>query len=130
MAPAAKIDLSCALIQIENVSKNFKTPAGDFLALKDINLCFGQGEYASIMGKSGSGKSTLINMITGIDHPTTGSVRVADHDVHHMNESQLADWRGRNLGIVFQFPAPAYAQRAGKHHAADGFLQPVRPCGA
>jgi putative ABC transport system ATP-binding protein len=103
MASAAKIDLSCALIQIENVSKNFKTPAGDFPALKDINLCFGQGEYASIMGKSGSGKSTLINMITGIDHPTTGSVRVADHDVHHMNESQLADWRGRNLGIVFQF---------------------------
>jgi putative ABC transport system ATP-binding protein len=55
------------------------------------------------MGKSGSGKSTLINMITGIDHPTAGTVRVADHDVHHMNETQLAEWRGRNLGIVFQF---------------------------
>jgi ABC-type lipoprotein export system ATPase subunit len=103
MAPAAKIDLSCALIRIENVSKIFKTPAGEFPALKNINLCFGQGEYASIMGKSGSGKSTLINMITGIDHPSAGAVRVADHDVHHMNESQLADWRGRNLGIVFQF---------------------------
>jgi ABC-type lipoprotein export system ATPase subunit len=103
MVSTGKKNLDCALIQIESVNKTFKTPAGDFIALKDIDLCFGQGEYASIMGKSGSGKSTLINMITGIDHPTSGAVRVADHDVHHMNESQLADWRGRNMGIVFQF---------------------------
>ncbi|MBP1701191.1 MAG: cyclic nucleotide-binding protein [Chloroflexi bacterium] len=103
MSIGMPLDLSCALIQIQNVSKIFKTQAGDFTALKDINLCFGQGEYVSIIGKSGSGKSTLINMITGIDHPTIGEVRVAEHDVHHMNESQLAEWRGRNLGIVFQF---------------------------
>jgi putative ABC transport system ATP-binding protein len=103
MVSFASNDLGCALIQIKSVSKIYKTPAGDFPALKDINLCFGMGEYASIIGKSGSGKSTLINMITGIDHPSSGSVRVADHDVHHMNESQLADWRGRNMGIVFQF---------------------------
>ena len=103
MSMGVPVDLGCILIQIQNVTKIFKTQAGDFTALKEINLCFGQGEYASIIGKSGSGKSTLINMITGIDHPTSGEVRVADHDVHHMNESQLADWRGRNLGIVFQF---------------------------
>jgi ABC-type lipoprotein export system ATPase subunit len=96
-------DPTCALIQLEDVRKVFRTSAGEFVALKNINLCFGQGEYASIMGKSGSGKSTLINMITGIDHPTSGSVRVSGIPVHGMKEGKLAEWRGRNLGIVFQF---------------------------
>ncbi len=94
---------SCSIIQITGVNKVFKTSAGDFQALKNVNLCFGQGEYASIMGKSGSGKSTLINMMTGIDHPSSGMVQVAGVEVHNLKESALADWRGRNLGIVFQF---------------------------
>jgi len=94
---------NCALIQLKDVSKIYKTPAGEFTALKKVNLCFGKGEYASIMGKSGSGKSTLINMITGIDHPTSGTVRVEDVIVTGMREGKLAEWRGRALGIVFQF---------------------------
>ena len=58
-------------ISLENIVKIFKTPAGEFFALKNINMGFDQGEFTAIMGKSGSGKSTLINMITGIDHPTS-----------------------------------------------------------
>jgi len=96
-------DPNCALIRLEDVTKIFKTAAGEYPALKNINLCFGEGEFVSILGKSGSGKSTLINMITGIDHPTSGLVRVGNTDVHHMSEGQLAVWRGRTMGIVFQF---------------------------
>jgi ABC-type lipoprotein export system ATPase subunit len=91
------------LIELNNVVKVFKTSAGEFYALKNINLTFERGEFTSIMGKSGSGKSTLINMITGIDHPTSGSVRVGDVELQKMKEGQLAVWRGRAMGIVFQF---------------------------
>lgn len=92
-----------ALIELRNVYKVFKTSAGDYLALKGIDLDFDLGEFTAIMGKSGSGKSTLINMITGIDHPTSGVVQVGDKEIHHMKEGPLAEWRGRTLGIVFQF---------------------------
>jgi ABC-type lipoprotein export system ATPase subunit len=91
------------LIELHNVRKVFKTTAGEYIALKNIDLTFEQGEFTAIMGKSGSGKSTLINMITGIDHPSAGSVRVGETTIHRMNEGQLAEWRGRTLGIVFQF---------------------------
>jgi putative ABC transport system ATP-binding protein len=96
-------EVECALIKLRNVSKVYKTDAGDFPALKNIDLCFGTGEFVSIMGKSGSGKSTLINMITGIDHPTDGIVRVGGANVHKMSEGDLAVWRGKTMGVVFQF---------------------------
>jgi putative ABC transport system ATP-binding protein len=92
-----------AFIQLTNVVKTFKTSAGDFHALRRITLGFEQGEFTSIMGKSGSGKSTLINMITGIDHPSSGSVRIGDTQLYQLREGQMAEWRGRNLGVVFQF---------------------------
>jgi putative ABC transport system ATP-binding protein len=92
-----------ALIELDNISKVYKTPAGDFPALKNINACFYPGEFVSIIGKSGSGKSTMLNMITGIDHPSDGEVRIGDSVLLKMNEGQLSVWRGRNLGIVFQF---------------------------
>jgi ABC-type lipoprotein export system ATPase subunit len=97
------LEPGCELIQLQDVTKIFKSAAGEFTALKDINLCFGEGEFVSIMGKSGSGKSTLINMISGIDHPTRGTVRVGNTDIHHLSEGQLAVWRGQTIGIVFQF---------------------------
>lgn len=90
-------------IELDRVGKIFKSPAGEFTALKNIHLTFDRGEFTSIMGKSGSGKSTLINMITGIDHPTSGTVRVGDVELMKMTEGQLAVWRGRAMGIVFQF---------------------------
>jgi putative ABC transport system ATP-binding protein len=91
------------LIQVNNVFKLYKTEAGDFTALKNISLSIGAGEFVGVIGKSGSGKSTLINMITGIDRPTRGEVFVAETPVHTLNEGRMAQWRGHNLGIVFQF---------------------------
>jgi len=92
-----------ALIELRNVVKNYKTAAGDFTALKGIDLDMKTGEFVSVIGKSGSGKSTLLNMITGIDRPSAGEVFVNGTAVHEMNENQMARWRGKNLGIVFQF---------------------------
>ena len=91
------------LIELSKVVKAYKTPAGDFIALKGIDAHFMPGEFASIIGKSGSGKSTMLNMITGIDHPTSGLVRIGDTLLKGMSESNLSVWRGRNMGIVFQF---------------------------
>ena len=91
------------LIQMRDVVKAYETEAGEFLALKDIKLSVGNGEFVGVIGKSGSGKSTLINMITGIDRPTKGEVHVAGTPIHTLGEGQMAQWRGRNLGIVFQF---------------------------
>ena len=92
-----------SLIELRQVVKAFDTPAGKFTALKDINLRINPGEFVAIIGKSGSGKSTLLNMIAGIDRPSSGEVWMNQTAVHRLDESQLAIWRGRNLGIVFQF---------------------------
>ncbi|MBE3120296.1 MAG: ATP-binding cassette domain-containing protein, partial [Candidatus Atribacteria bacterium] len=97
-APAAE-----AVIQLQKVVKTFKNAAGEFPVLKGIDLTLRRGEFVAIVGKSGSGKSTLLNMITGIDHPTGGQVVINGVNIYELNESQRALWRGRNLGIVFQF---------------------------
>jgi putative ABC transport system ATP-binding protein len=90
-------------VELHQVVKQFETAAGKVTVLKGIDLFLYPGEFVAIIGKSGSGKSTLLNMITGIDHPTSGEVVVAGTRIYKMNESQRALWRGRNLGIVFQF---------------------------
>ena len=91
------------IIDLHEVKKIYKTAAGDFHALDGVDLQINIGEFVSIIGKSGSGKSTLLNMITGIDHPTTGDVYVNGTAVHKLNENGMARWRGKNLGVVFQF---------------------------
>ena len=91
------------LIEIKNLRKVYQTPAGDFTAVNGINVEVQRGEFVAIIGKSGSGKSTFINMITGIDRPTSGEIVIDGAPVHSFNEAQMAAWRGRNLGIVFQF---------------------------
>ena len=91
------------IIDLRDVHKYYKTVIGDFHALNSIDLQINAGEFVSIIGKSGSGKSTLLNMITGIDRPTAGEVFVNGQAVHELNENRMARWRGKNLGIVFQF---------------------------
>jgi putative ABC transport system ATP-binding protein len=91
------------LIELRQVVKTYETAAGPFQALKGVDLQLDSGEFVSIIGKSGSGKSTLINMITGIDRPTSGEVLVGDTAVHTLSEGQIAVWRGRNIGVIFQF---------------------------
>jgi len=90
-------------ILLRDVVKTYVNAAGDFTALKGINLRVHYGQFVSIVGKSGSGKSTLLNMLTGIDHPTSGEVTVGDQNIYKMSESKRALWRGHQVGIVFQF---------------------------
>ena len=96
-------DRSKPAVLLQDVVKTYVNAAGSFTALKGIDLEIEYGQFVAIVGKSGSGKSTLLNMLTGIDHPTTGQVRIGDKDIYSMTESQRALWRGHNVGIVFQF---------------------------
>jgi ABC-type lipoprotein export system ATPase subunit len=90
-------------IVLRDVEKVYENAAGKFVALKTINLQLDYGQFISIVGKSGCGKSTLLNMITGIDHPTAGDVIIGNEHIYKMSESKRSLWRGRNLGVVFQF---------------------------
>ena len=94
------------LIELRDVVKVYSTAAGDFDALKGINLQVSAGEFVGIVGKSGAGKSTLLNMITGVDDLTSGEVFVNSNgssvSIHKMNEDEIALWRGQTLGVVFQ----------------------------
>jgi ABC-type lipoprotein export system ATPase subunit/CRP-like cAMP-binding protein len=92
-----------ALIDMRQVVKVYETPAGPFTALKGVDLQVTAGEFVAVIGKSGSGKTTLINAITGIDRPTLGEVFVGGVPIHTLNENKMALWRGRNLGVIFQF---------------------------
>jgi putative ABC transport system ATP-binding protein len=91
------------LIDLRRVSKTYNGTAGSFTALTAVDLQIARGEFVAVVGKSGSGKSTLINMITGIDRPTSGEVWVGGTAVHALNEGQIAVWRGRAIGVIFQF---------------------------
>jgi putative ABC transport system ATP-binding protein len=98
-----RTDANGALIDLRDVTKTYETGAGDITVLNDVTLQVRVGEFVSVIGPSGSGKSTLLNMITGIDRPTSGEVFVAGESVHALSENQLARWRGRQVGVVFQF---------------------------
>jgi putative ABC transport system ATP-binding protein len=91
------------LIDLREVVKTYETGAGGVTVLKDVNLRIREGEFVGVVGPSGSGKSTLLNMITGIDRPTSGEVYVGGQAVHKLSENQLARWRGKNVGVIFQF---------------------------
>ena len=96
-------DPSRPLISMAGVTKRYESNAGSFVALRDVSLDVAQGEFAAVIGKSGSGKTTLINLLTGIDSPSSGTIRVASTEVHALDQEQLAVWRGKSVGIVFQF---------------------------
>ena len=91
------------LIELRHVVKVYENGVGGFRALNGVDLDIARGEFVGIIGRSGSGKSTLMNMITGIDRPTSGEVLVGDLALQALSENEMARWRGRNLGIVFQF---------------------------
>lgn len=91
------------LIHLKDVVKVYDKGEIPFMALRGVDLEVSAGEFVGLIGKSGSGKTTLINMITGIDHPTSGEIWVDGAPVHTFNENQLAQWRGKTIGVVFQF---------------------------
>jgi putative ABC transport system ATP-binding protein len=91
------------MINLHRVEKTYSTDAGAFTALRAIDLDIASGEFVTLVGKSGSGKTTLLNVIAAIDAPSSGTVTVAGTDLQTMNESRLAVWRGRTVGVVFQF---------------------------
>ena len=90
------------LIHIQGVRKIYKTAAGEFPALKNIHARLYAGEFVGVIGKSGAGKSTLVNMLTGVDHLSDGTVRIGGVSIHELDESQRALWRGLNLGVIYQ----------------------------
>lgn len=92
-----------AVIDLSSVTKSFMTHQGRYDVLKEISLRIERGQMIAVTGKSGSGKSTLLNMITGIDRPTRGRVVIDGVEINGLKESRLAAWRGRHIGIVFQF---------------------------
>jgi len=91
------------LVHLREVVKTYQSSAGTFTALQGVDLQVESGAFVSIIGRSGSGKSTLINVITGIDRPTSGEVIVDHVQIHSLNEEQIAVWRGRSIGVIFQF---------------------------
>jgi putative ABC transport system ATP-binding protein len=100
--------MTSTIIELREVNKIYSTAAGDFVALRNVNLKVNAGEFLGIVGKSGAGKSTLLNMINGVDELTSGEVFVAertdgkDLSVHDMSEDARALWRGKNMGVVYQ----------------------------
>jgi putative ABC transport system ATP-binding protein len=95
--------IATPLITLERVEKVYRTGKLEYRALRGVDLEIAAGEMVAVVGPSGSGKTTIMNMITGIDRPTSGSVTVDGQAIHTLSEEQLAIWRGRNVGIVFQF---------------------------
>jgi putative ABC transport system ATP-binding protein len=91
------------LIELAGVEKTYRMGRLDYPALRGIDLAIGAGELVAIVGPSGSGKTTILNLVTGIDRPTAGTVTVDGHRIDTMSEEELAVWRGRHVGVVFQF---------------------------
>jgi len=91
------------LIELAGVEKVYRTGRVEYRALRDVDLAIAGGEMVALVGPSGSGKSTVLNMVTGIDRPTTGRVTFDGQRLDEMSEEELAVWRGANVGIVFQF---------------------------
>jgi putative ABC transport system ATP-binding protein len=92
------------IIRLDGATKSFGGRGGQaFPALRGVSLRVASGDFIAVLGKSGSGKSTLLNLIAGIDRPTSGEVEAAGEDLNRLGENKMALWRGRNVGVVFQF---------------------------
>jgi len=95
--------MSEPIIQLQNVFKSYRRDSLEIRVLEDISLSVPEGEFLGLMGPSGSGKTTLLNLIAGIDRPNSGRVIVAGTDLGTLSESELAKWRAKHVGFVFQF---------------------------
>ncbi len=91
------------LITLRDVTKKFPVADGEFTALDDVSLDIHEGEFVVVVGQSGSGKSTLLGLLSGIDRPSRGEIHVGGTALHSLSERALSEWRGRTIGIVFQF---------------------------
>ncbi len=94
--------MASPLIRVENIVKKYYRGAEELVVLNGINLTVDDGEFVALMGPSGSGKTTLLNLIAGIDRPTSGYIYVGADEISNMSESQLAEWRSRHIGFIFQ----------------------------
>jgi putative ABC transport system ATP-binding protein len=103
MPPAEAATDRRALVEIEHLSKSYVRGEQVVPVLTDINLVIREGDFVAMMGPSGSGKSTLLNLIAGIDKPDAGRLAVAGDDITQLGDTELADWRARTVGFVFQF---------------------------
>jgi putative ABC transport system ATP-binding protein len=97
------VDVRAPLIELAGVEKSYRMGRLDYPALRGIDLAIGAGELVAIVGPSGSGKTTILNLVTGIDRPTAGTVTVDGRRIDSMSEEELAVWRGERVGLVFQF---------------------------
>jgi putative ABC transport system ATP-binding protein len=100
---SGELVMQSPLIRLAEVSKQYVSGSHTYDALRKVSLDVDAGECVAIVGKSGSGKTTLINLLTGIDSPSSGAIHVAGAPIHGMSEEKLAIWRGRQVGVVFQF---------------------------
>src|SRR5499426_4098997 len=91
------------LIEVQNLSKSYRRDSLEIPVLRNISLNVAEGEFIAFMGPSGSGKTTLLNLIAGIDRPSEGRIVIAGVDVTKLAETELAAWRSRNVGFIFQF---------------------------
>ncbi|HEV8239657.1 MAG TPA: ABC transporter ATP-binding protein [Thermoanaerobaculia bacterium] len=100
---SARTASGSVLAQLTGVEKSFRRGAEEVRVLRGLNLELRRGEFLALMGPSGSGKSTLLNLLAGLDRPDSGSVEVEGHQIDRLSERQLAHWRARHVGLVFQF---------------------------
>ena len=112
------------LVRLKHVVKTYETGAGAFTALKGITADFHRGEFVTVIGKSGAGKSTLVNMITGVDRLTEGSIWIQGTSVHNLGENERALWRGKTLGVIYQS-----FELLPQLSLIDNVLMPIDMCG-
>ncbi|NOT33174.1 MAG: ABC transporter ATP-binding protein [Candidatus Eisenbacteria bacterium] len=103
MRAKASLSWRNTVIAVRDLTRQFVTPAGKFQALSGVTLEVRAGEFMAIVGRSGSGKSTLLNLMAGLDRPTSGTVSIGGNSIHQLSNDHLARWRGRTVGVVFQF---------------------------
>ena len=103
MEPRTHSAADAPLIEIRNVSRRYVRGVDDIHALDDVSLSIPSGQFVAFMGPSGSGKSTLLNLVSGIDRPNSGDVFVAGQHLNELTEDELARWRARHVGLIFQF---------------------------